>query len=119
MAHESRLQADIRVTTLPAGMDPDDVVKADPAEWQRILENAKPVVIHVMETLAAGRDVDDPKTRSEIANQVLPLINEVPDPIERETYRQRLARLIKVEERLMAGGGPNGGTRRTRPKNTQ
>jgi DNA primase len=119
MAHESRLQADIRVTTLPAGMDPDDVVKADPAEWQRILENAKPVVIHVMETLAAGRDVDDPKTRSEIANQVLPLINEVPDPIERETYRQRLARLIKVDERLLTGGEPTGSAKRRRPRPTQ
>jgi DNA primase len=119
MAHESRLQADIRVTTLPAGMDPDDVVKADPAEWQRILENAKPVVIHVMETLAAGRNVDDPKTRSEIAGQVIPLINEVPDPIERETYRQRLARLIKVDERLLTGIEPTSSSRRRRPRPSQ
>jgi len=101
LAHETRLQADIRVTTLPEGMDPDDVVKRDPAEWQQILDNAKPVVIHVMETLVIGRNVDDPKTKSEIANQVLPLINEVPDTIEREAYRQRLARLIKVDERLL------------------
>lgn len=119
MAHESRMQADIRVTTLPAGMDPDDVVKADPAEWQRILENAKPIVIHVMETLAAGRNVDDPKTRSEIAGQVLPLINEVPDPIERETYRQRLARLIKVDERLLTGGERSDTARRRRPRPTR
>jgi DNA primase len=104
MAHESRLQADIRVTTLPPGMDPDDVVKRDPAEWQRILDNARPVVIHVMETLAAGRDVDDPKTKSEIAAQVQPLINEVPNPIERDAYRQRLARLLKVDERILLGG---------------
>ncbi len=103
LAHETRLQADIRVTTLPEGMDPDDVVKRDPAEWQQILDNAKPVVIHVMETLASGRNVDDPKTKSEIAGQVLPLINEVPDAIEREAYRQRLARIIKVDERLLVG----------------
>jgi DNA primase len=120
LAHESRLQADIRVTTLPEGKDPDDVVKQDPAEWQRILDNAKPVVIHVMETLAAGRNVDDPKTRSDIANQVLPLINEVPDPIERETYRQRLARLIKVDERLLTGGETGTTTpRRRRPARAQ
>ena len=117
LAHESRLQADIRVTTLPGGKDPDDVVNADPAEWQRILENAKPVVIHVMETLAGGRNIDDPKTKSEIASQVLPLINEVPDAIERETYRQRLARLIKVDEHLLTGGERAGGSirRRARP----
>jgi DNA primase len=113
LAHEIRLQADIRVTTLPDGMDPDDVVRRDPALWQQILENARPVVIHVMETLAAGRDVDDPKTKSEIASQVLPLIKEVPDAIEREAYRQRLARLIKVDERLLASSdAPRRSTRR-------
>jgi DNA primase len=119
MAYESRLQADIRVTTLPEGMDPDDVVKRDPAEWQRILENAKPVVIHVMETLAVGRNVDDPKTKTEIAGQVLPLINEVPDPIEREAYRQRLARLIKVDERLLVGGEGTSRPTRRRTRSTQ
>lgn len=101
IAHESRLQADIRVSTLPDGMDPDEVVKRDPAEWQRILEDARPVVVHVMDTLAKGRDVNDPKAKSEIAAQVLPLINEVPDPIEREAYRQQLARLIRIDERLL------------------
>jgi DNA primase len=119
LAYETRLQADIRVTTLPEGMDPDEVVKRDPAEWQRILENAKPVVIHVMETLAAGRDVNDPKTKSEIAGQVMPLINEIPDPIEREAYRQQLARLIKVDERLLVRGEGTSRPTRRRPRAAQ
>ena len=119
IAHESRLQADIRVTTLPEGMDPDDVVKRDPLEWQHILENAKPVVVHVMETLARGRDVNDPKTKAEIASQVLPLISEVPNAIEREAYRQQLARLIRVEERMLAGGGGLARPARRRPRSTQ
>jgi DNA primase len=98
LAQEARLQADIRVTTLPQGMDPDEVVNRDPAEWQRLVEEARPVVIHVMETLAAGKNLDDPKVKSEIAAQVLPLIADVPSPIERDTYRQRLARLLRVSE---------------------
>jgi DNA primase len=116
LSQESRLQADIRVTTLPDGMDPDEVVKRDPAEWQHILDNAKPVVIHVMDTLVQGRDVNDPKTKSEIAGQVLPLINEVPDPIEREAYRQQLARLIRVDERLLASGDNSARPTRRRPR---
>ncbi len=104
----------------PAGWTRMMWSNADPTEWQRILENAKPVVIHVMETLAAGRNVDDPKTKSEIAGQVLPLINEVPDPIERETYRQRLARLIKVDERLLVGGeATQCAPTRSRPRSAQ
>ena len=103
LGYEARLQADIRVTTLPDGLDPDEVVNRDPEEWQHILENARPVVIHVMETLAAGRDLDDPKIKNEIAAQVMPLIEDVPSPIERDTYRQRLARLLRVDERARAG----------------
>lgn len=101
LRQEGRLQADIRVTTLPEGMDPDDVVNRDPAEWQSLVENAKPVVIHVMETLAVGRDTDDPKVKTEIASQVMPLIEDLPNAIERDTYRQRLARLLRVDERSL------------------
>jgi len=106
LRHEARLQADVRVTTLPEGMDPDEVVLRDPAEWLRILESARPVVIHVMETLAAHADVDDPKVKSEIAAQVFPLIEDVPSPIERDAYRQRLARLLKVDERALIESAP-------------
>ena len=101
LGYEARLRADIRVTTLPAGKDPDDVVNEDPQTWEKILTDAKPVVIHVMNTLSADRDIHDPKVKVEIANQVLPLIQDVPNSIERDTYRQRLARLLQVDERAL------------------
>jgi DNA primase len=106
LRHEARLEADLRVTTLPEGMDPDEIVLRDPQEWARIVESARPIVVHVMETLAAGRDVDDPKVKSEIATQVLPLIEDVPNAVEREAYRQRLARLLRVDERSLLGASP-------------
>lgn len=101
LRHEARLRADIRVTTLPEGMDPDDVVNRDPEEWERIIENAKPIVAHVMDTLSASYDLDDAKAKDEVASQVLPLINDIPSAIERDTYRQRLARLLRVDERAL------------------
>lgn len=118
LGFEARLQADIRVTTLPPGMDPDDVVNRDPAEWQSILGNAKPIVEHVMEMLALGRDLSDPKVKTEIAAQVLPLIEDVPNPIERDTYRQRLARLLRVDERTLLGPSSlsRGRSRRSLPR---
>jgi DNA primase len=106
LRYEARMRADIRVTTLPDGLDPDEVVNRDPEEWQRIVEDARPVVVHVMETLAGGRDLEDPKVKSEIAAQVLPLIEDVPNSIERETYRQRLARLLRVDERALLESTP-------------
>jgi DNA primase len=104
LRQEARLQADIRVTTLPDGMDPDELVSQDPQAWDEILKGARPIVIHVMEALAADRDLDDAKVKAEIASQVLPLIEDVPSPIERDTYRQRLARLLRVDESALAPG---------------
>jgi DNA primase len=104
LRHEARLQADVRVTMIPAGKDPDEVALANSEEWGRIVEAARPVVVHVMETLAQGRDLEDAKVKREIAAQVKPLIEDVADPVERDAYRQRLARLLKVDERALVGG---------------
>jgi len=104
LRHEARLQADLRVASLPDGLDPDQVVLRDPEEWKTIIANAKPIVTHVMESLAIDRDLDDPKVKSDIAAQVLPLIADLPNPIERETFRQQLARMLKVDERALIGG---------------
>ncbi len=101
MQVEGRLRADIRVTTLPGGLDPDEVALEDADHWARLIKDAKPVVIHVMETLAARDDIDDPKAKEEVANQVLPLIEDIRGSVEREAYRQRLARVLKVDERAL------------------
>jgi DNA primase len=106
LRHEARLQADLRVTTLPPGMDPDEVVLRDPQEWQQLVDAAKPIVVHVMETLAAAHDLDDPKAKAEVAGQVLPLIEDVANPVERDAYRQRLARLLRVDERSLLTSQP-------------
>ena len=99
--HESRLQADLRVCTLPEGMDPDDIVRKDPEQWKSIIATAKPIITHVMNTLSTGRDLDDPKTKSQIAGQIMPLIRDIPDSVERDAYRQQLARLLHVDDRAL------------------
>ena len=121
LGYEARLQADIRVTVLPEGQDPDEVVNRDPGEWERIVAEARPVVVHVMETLAAGLNLDDPKVKNEIADRVLPLIGDVASPIERDTYRQRLARLLRVSEGALMDTAPQARPRsggRRQPKIT-
>jgi len=98
LRNEARLQADLRVASMPDNLDPDEIVARDKDEWARLIENAKPIVTHVMETLAAGHNINDPKVKNEIAAQVAPLIEDLPNPLERDTYRQQLARMLRVDE---------------------
>lgn len=98
---ERFLKADIRVTTLPDGKDPDEIVLESPEAWRKIIAEAKPVVNHVMDSLAEGQDLADPKVKRSIAEQVLPLIEDVGSTIEREAYRQRLAALLHLDARSL------------------
>lgn len=103
LRHEARLQADLRVASMPDGLDPDEIVERDASEWQRLIASAKPIVEHVLDTLIADKNVNDPKVKAEIAAQVLPLIEDLPDPVERDSYRQMLARRLRVDERSIVG----------------
>jgi len=117
LKNEARLQADLRVASMPDDLDPDEIVARDREEWKRLVENAKPIVTHVMETLAAGQDLNDAKVKNRIAAQVLPLIEDLPSALERDTYRQQLARMLRVDERALLGAqvqGPR--ARRARPR---
>ena len=115
--HEGRLDAELRVVTLPPGKDPDEVVAEDPAGWSAIVGRAQSVVDYVLDVLTAGQVVADPKMKSQVARQVLPLIEDVADPVEREAYRQKLARRLQVDERALqpGGGKPSGGRKRRTP----
>ncbi|MCX6066759.1 MAG: hypothetical protein NT121_13540 [Chloroflexi bacterium] len=117
LRHEARLQADLRVAEMPDGLDPDEIVARDPAEWAKLIQAAKPIVEHVLDTLVAGQDVNDPKVKGEIAAQIQILIEDLPNPVERDSYRQMLARRLKVDERTLTGiKAPVSPIRRQRPK---
>ncbi len=98
LRNEARLQADLRVASIPDELDPDEIVTRNQDEWARLIDNAKPIVTHVMETLAAGQNLNDPKVKNQIAAQVIPLIEDLPNALERDTYRQALARMLRVNE---------------------
>ena len=103
LREEARLQADLRVAAIPDGLDPDEIVARNKEEWARLMDQAKPIVTYVMETLAAGQNIIDPKVKNQIAAQVLPLIEDLPNALERDTYRQQLARMLRVDESALTG----------------
>ena len=104
--NEGQLKLDIRVATLPDDLDPDELIAQDAAAWRELIDSAQPVVEYVMGALTADRNLDDPKVKAEVAEQLVPLINEVRDPIERSTYRQKLSLLLRVPERALMGTSP-------------
>jgi DNA primase len=99
--HEGRLDADMRIISLPEGKDPDEVAAEDPDAWGRLLEGAQTVVDYVIEVLSDQRDLSDSKVKADLVRQIMPLIEDVADPVEREAYKQNLARHLQLDERTL------------------
>jgi DNA primase len=66
-----------------------------------------------MDTLMVDKNLDDPKVKRDIAEQMLPLIDDVANQVERDAYRQQLARRLKLDERTFVQGETTQGKRST------
>jgi len=100
--YESRLNAELRILVVPEGKDPDDFIRASPAGWPDLVEKALPVIEYYFQTLSADLDVQDPKQKAEVARRLLPLIHQIGNRVEQAHYLQKLAALIRVDERTLA-----------------
>jgi DNA primase len=91
----------VRVVRIPAGKDPDELIRNDPGAWRTAVADAKPVIDYFMERTAAEVDLDSITGKRELTGRALALLKRVGDPVERSLYLQRLARLVNVEEKVL------------------
>ena len=105
---------DIRVNALPQGKDPDELIRSDPGAWTSAVEAAKPVIDHLLAVTSAALDLAQPRDRSQLVNEVLPVIGEVNDPVLQAHYLQRLSRMARVSEEALRQQLPRRGRRHQR-----
>jgi len=98
---ESYLDIDIRIITLPQGKDPDKVIRENSALWAELVEKALPIVEFYFRAVTSELDLDSPKDKAEAVRRLLPIVQEIGSPVERTHYIQKLARLVRVDERTL------------------
>jgi DNA primase len=120
---EGRLDADIRIATLPPGRDPDDILRETPELWTEIINKALPVIDFYLKVVSAQYDLKAAKGKSGLVREVLPLLKEVGNRVERQHYIGQLARLVKIDERALLAELDEGhqptASRRRPPKKAQ
>lgn len=89
---------DLRIAVVPEGKDPDDLIRVNPDAWRALIEEARPVLEFRLEVAAASHDLTDPRGRSQLVQEYLPLLSAVGDPVIRAHYLQRLSRIAQVSE---------------------
>jgi len=100
--YETELDAELRILALPDGRDPDEVIRDDAAKWQQLVDEALPIMDYYFRALTAGLDLSKAKDKAAAVQALLPLIGELPSGVERAHYIQRLAAMVRTDERVLA-----------------
>jgi DNA primase len=99
----TQLQVEVSIASLPQGKDPEDVIRENPAQWHKLVEEASPLMDFLIKAVTSRYSLARPSERSAAAQELLPLIAEMGDEIQRELYLRKLASLLGVGERTLAG----------------
>ena len=101
VGYEGRLKADIRVVTLPDGLDPDELILANPANWEALVADSQPIVRFFFQQLLQQENPDEPKGKACIVDAMLPLLSDISNGVEREAYVQEMALRLGLDARAL------------------
>jgi DNA primase len=89
----------VKILTLPAGLDPDDLIRQNAEQWAGLVSAATPVVDFVLNRLAERHDLGAAAGKREAIEEAAMLVfRDLADPVEREHYLQRLAAIVGLDE---------------------
>jgi DNA primase len=90
-----RFEADVelRIIALPAGQDPDEVIKAAPERWRELVAQAQPVMDFYLQAYTADLDLTAARDQASAIERLLPLLQQLPEAQQR-VYSGRMERLM-------------------------
>ena len=87
----------IKVVTLPEGLDPDDVIKQRGAQaYQRLVDEALPLTQFKLNYAKQLYNLENPDEKTKFLNKAIQILQELPDPVERESYIEYLRELTNT-----------------------
>jgi len=92
----SNIEANVML--LPPGKDPDEVIGDEPALWQKLVEQAMPIMDFAFQSVISKVDINKARDKSLAVQKLLPSIYEIRDPVQQSHYLKRLARELRIEE---------------------
>jgi DNA primase len=95
---ENSLGAEVKVAVLPRGKDPDEVIRESKEIWQKLIDEAVPVMDYTFSRVTAELDLNTARDKSLVVNRLLPLITQINDLVRQAHYFQILARLAGISE---------------------
>ena len=98
IGYENILGAEVKVSILPQGKDPDDVIRESKEKWQSLLNEAVPIIDYTFNHITYELDLNTARDKSLAVYRLLPIITQIKDLVRQAHYLQKLSRLVNISE---------------------
>jgi DNA primase len=99
--YEAHIEQEIYIAAMPAGQDPDDVLRQGLTAWQTVINRAAPTLDFYEELILGQVDLKTPQGKSAAVRELIPIYRDIKDEVEKTARVQRLARQTGLDERLL------------------
>ena len=96
----------LNIAALPDGRDPDELIRHDPREWERLTQNAPPLMSYLIPAIASRFDIATGQGKSRVVEAVFPLIAATADVYEQQRHMQSLADALGITLEALKAGLP-------------
>jgi len=108
-------ELELRVAQIPAGKDPDELVKQDPSLWRDAVKKTLSIYAFLIEQALRVHDASTGEGKRQVMQEVGPVLAEMTHAVEQDFYIKMLAQKLSVREELVredirraANYGPKG-----------
>ena len=80
----------INVVSLPEGKDPDEFIRSDGSDWEKVVDNALPLLEYLIPVVSGRFDLGVPGGKGRVVESLAPIFRLL-DPFDKERYIAMLA----------------------------
>ena len=91
---------EVKIASLPAGLDPADVILKNPTDWQRIIDEAKHVIDFYLETLSA-KQTDKRLLAQAVKKEIYPYLKRLIHRTDQAHFITKISQLVDVAEQII------------------
>jgi DNA primase len=117
----SKVGVDLSIVSIPAGKDPDDLIKQDVKSWEQAITKHQNALDWLIERYQEQLDLETSTGKRQFSDVTLAVVRQLPDAVEQEHFIGKIAKIIGVSKEALQSKlrADTGTTTRKRTKTVQ
>lgn len=97
----SRVKVSLSIISLPAGQDPDDLIKQDPKLWEKAITQHQYALDWLIERYKNQLDLGSAQGKRQFSDVLLPVVRSLADEVEQDHYLSAIAKTADVSREAL------------------